>query len=116
MHKFTHNFVSDVIVYSVEGVESDVRQPDNMYAERYFSREIWFKVFLDIDTDGHFGKYIATVSSVGWGGGLDDARDRGHSYLMRQQLQARVLEAIVESGKDGKRVALGVCPSGVRLE
>ncbi len=115
-HEFAYDFITDVVVYFVEPVEIDVRQPNGSYFERYFDRHIWFKIFLNINTGGHFGKYIATIESMGRVRTMDNARDGAHSHLMRQQMQARVLEAIVESGKDREQIAIGICPSGIRLE
>lgn len=115
-HEFTHDFISDVVVYFVESVEADVGQANRFYPERYFNGDVWFKVLLHINTDGHFGKYVTTITSTGRGGRLHDARDGAHLHLMRHQMQTRVLEAIVESGKNRKRVSLGICPTGIRLE
>ena len=112
----THDFVSDVVVYQVEGVEPHVRKPRNRYAERYLGGDIWFKVFLNVNTDGHFGKYIATITSSGPSRRLDDARDNRRAHLIRQQMQTRVLEAIVQSAEDSQRVTLGILPSLVGLD
>ena len=62
----TNDFVSDVIVYRVERVESDLGKSRNAYAKRYLSRDIWFKVLLNIDTNGHCGN-ISPLSRP-WGG------------------------------------------------
>ena len=114
-NSLTYDFVSDVVVYRVERVQSYLGKSRDAYAKRYLSRDIWFKVLLNINTNGHCGKYIATITSLGRGGRLDDARDSAHLHLIREEMQARVLEAIVEAGKYGQWVTLSILPSGVRL-
>src|SRR3990172_3958573 len=77
-----HNFKSDVVVYGVERAKADLRRPQNVYVKRYLDRDIRFKVFLYINTDGHLGKYVATLTSATRRlRGLDDARDGGHANL-----------------------------------
>lgn len=115
IHESANDFVSDVIVYCVERGKVNMRKLGHVYAKRYLHGDIWFKILLHIYTDGHLGKYIARVTSAGRRR-LDDARDAGDADLMRKQMQGRVLETIVESGENGKRIGLSICPSFVRLE
>ena len=115
-HELFEDFVSDVVVYCVQRGEVDARKARHVYAKRYLHGDMWFKILLHIYTDGHLGKYVATVSSAGRSGGLDDARDTAHTHLMREQMHTHVLEAIVESSENRKGVVLSICPSLIRLE
>jgi len=114
--RLEYYFASNEIVYRIEDVNGDVQRSDLFDPKSYVHEDVWFKVFLNINRGGHYGKYIATIASLRGQWRLDDARNNGNLNLMREQMQARVLKAIVEAGKNGERVGARVCPSVVWLE
>ena len=71
LHYLGHDFVSDEIVYVAEGIEIHSWSTDATDLEGYLNGDVWFKIFLNVEIDGHVGKYIATLQQ--WGGrGTDD--------------------------------------------
>lgn len=111
-----NDFVSDVVVYVVDGVQSSGGKVENLFAERYMNGDMWFKVLLNIDTDGHCGKYVARLASCGRRGRPDDARDFGELKPVCEKMQALVLESIIEPGENRQGVRVGILPSLVRLD
>ncbi len=114
-YQLAQDFISDEVVYVVQGVEVNLGKPRLPNAERYLNGDQWFKVFLHIHTDGHLGEYVATIVKLLPRRVLDDSGHGRHSDLIRHQMKTRVLEAIVQSGKDGERMAICSIASMVRL-
>lgn len=115
LHHLGHDFVSEEIVYLAEGIEIDPWNTDPTDLEGYVNGDVWFKIFLDIDIDGHVGKYVATMERWGCRGTTDYPRQLRHTNLIREQIKARMLKAIIQPIQNPERVSIRRIPTLVRL-
>jgi hypothetical protein len=114
-YQLCQDFIPDELVDLVQTIEINERKPGLADAKCHLDTEMWFEISLHIHTGGHLGEYVAAFASLGRAGGLNDSRDGRHPDLIRHQMQTHVLEAIIQSGKDGERVTIRALPSVIRL-
>ncbi|HEY7466571.1 MAG TPA: hypothetical protein VIB47_07745, partial [Dehalococcoidia bacterium] len=90
---FPQYFVSNEIVYVIEGFEPNAFNPHSVATERYMSGNEWFKVFLHIDRDGDSCKYVATIMRAPQL--LDQPRYVWVTNPVHEEMKARVFEKVV---------------------
>src|SRR5437879_900479 len=103
LDNFSYDFVSNEIVYVVEGTHrNNPCGPHSLASKHYLSGDMWFKIFLDLNSNGHSGKFLATINRASML--ADQPCDLRVANPNHQEMKTRMLEEIVKPAKKPQRM------------